>query len=152
MLTLPNRNPLHFTSIKLKILTFPAIWPLQNDEGPGGDLCCCNLWADLWLCILYTKNNGFCTTCPSCTVKHMVFVKSHFSRQKQFTFFFQNIWFSTEIHAGGLCGYSVVQIFKKPSFYLSATLVFSKGRSPQGQQPSKNLQFFNISLFGFMTF
>ena len=42
-------------------------------------------------------------------------------------FFFQNIWFSTQIHAGGLCGFSVVHFLQKPSFYLSATLVFFKG-------------------------
>ena len=65
---------------------------------------------------------------------------------------FQNICVFTQILFGGLCGSSVVQILQKPQFYLSARLVFSKGCSPGGRQPSKNLQFFNISLFGFIKF
>ena len=69
-----------------------------------------------------------------------------------FTFLFQNMWLSTQIHAGGLCGSSPVRFFQKPSFYLSARLVFSKGCSPRGRQPFKNLQFFNISLFDFIFF
>ena len=77
----------------------------------------------------------------------MVFVKAHFFGQKQITFFIQNILFSTQTHAGGLCGCSVVRFFQKPSFYLSARLVFLKDCSAPGRRPLKNLQFFNISLF-----
>ena len=56
----PLPRPPHFYLTQLMILTKVAIWSLQNHEGADRDICCCNLWGNLPLCIFYTKNNGFC--------------------------------------------------------------------------------------------
>ena len=104
--------------------------------GPPGYLlkvCNCSQIRGL-MSILYSKTHGFCQI--------TLFLPKKSTRK-----IVQNICVLQQIRFGGVWGSNAVQIFKKPSFYLSATLVFSKGCSPGGRQPSKNLQFFNISLF-----
>ena len=68
------------------------------------------------------------------------------------TFLLQNICVSTQIHAGGVCGCSVVLDFTKTLILLKPTLVLAKGCSAPGQRPSKNPQLFNISLVGLTKF
>ena len=110
-------------------------------SGPPGYLlkvCNCGQIRGL-MSILYSKTHGFCQI--------TLFLPKKSTRK-----IVQNICVLQQIRFGGVWGSNAVQIFQKPSFYLSATLVFSKGCSPGGRQPSTNLRFFNISPFGFFKF
>ena len=109
-------------------------------SGPPGYLlkvCNCRHFRHL-LCVLHSKTNGFCKV-------------TLFRPNKSLLFVFQNMCFTANTCRRPL--WLLRGAFsQKPSFYLSARLTFSKGCSPRGRQPFKNLQLFNISLLDFISF